>query len=403
MHILAAHYRSEFLATPQLVRVDYAKGVEEFEATLLLKGSTLLLKYIVLGTSLRLQLGRVNNRLFYALTVYDDVLKPATLWSVVESESEVNALKGLVSGEPCPVFLFNELALNVAWSMGKTNFPPAIQNWISCATLGTIEYTAIAEHVHNLLERGFEGTASPDELLSAEIEMLEVWHPLFNHFITSHGFDNLIDLFNSNESGQQEHLAVWLTDNLHPRSVHHSPQIPKGKGTRELTDVLLSHEYGALLIESKALTFFNRDILPDRTKLAKDVSQHLEKAVRQLRGSIRRLKEGVQVTTRAGSVIDVERSKPAHAIVLIPELALVENRESYGPAFISSFMQTTGGFIHILDIAELLRIVQAAEIISQASEKLTPLMAFDYYLMERAKKTRDAGTLCIEVLLRMQP
>ena len=209
-------------------------------------------------------------------------------------------------------------------------------------------------------------------------------------------------MFSRDEGGQQEQLAVWLTDSLHPRGVHRSPQIPKGNGTRELTDILISHEYGALLIESKALTVFNRNTLPDRAKLAKDISQHVEKAVRQLRGSIRRLKDGAPVTTQAGSSIDVEWSKPAHAIILIPEFDLIENRKNYGLAFIADFMEATGGFIHLLDLAELLRVVQAAEMISRGSEQVTPLMALDYYLMERAERTHNAGTLCIQVLLRMQ-
>ena len=400
MHILASHYRSEFLATPQLVRIDYAKGANGFEPTLLVKGSTLLLKYVVLGAPIQFNLGRVNDRLLYAFIAYDDASKPAMLWSVVETEAEVNALKGLVSGESCPVFLFNELALNVAWSTVRGNFPPEVQSWIGDAKLGKVDYTEIAEPADDLLERAFKGTTSTHELISTDIAPVEPWHPLFNHFITSHGTDSPVDLFSRDEGGQQEQLTVWLTDSLHPRGVHHSPQIPKGNGQRELTDILLSHEYGALLIESKALTVFNRETLPDRTKLAKDVSQHVEKAVRQLRGSIRHLKGGVQVTTRAGTPIDVERLKPAHAIVLIPEFAVIQNKEYYGPAFIADFMEATGGFIHLLDLPELLRVVQAAEILSKGSTKVTPLMAFDYYLMERAERTRDAGTLCIQVLLR---
>lgn len=402
MHILASHYRSEFLATPQLVRIDHAKGSNGFEPTLLVKGSTLLLKYLVLGARLQLLLGRVNDRLLYALMAYDDPSKPAMLWSVLESEAEVKALQGLVLGDPLPIFLFNELALNVAWTTATVGFPSEAKSWISDARLGKVDHSAIAKLVIDLLERAFKGTTTRDELLFADIAPIEEWRPVLNHFITSHGADSPIDLFSRDEGGQQEQLAVWLTDSLHPRGVHQGAQIPKGSGTRELTDILLNHEHGALLIESKALTVFNRETLPDRTKLAKDVSQHLEKAVRQLRGGIRRLKEGVPVTTRAGSSIDVERSKPAHAIVLIPEFDLIENQGHYGPAFIVDFMQATGGFIHLLDLAELLRVVQAAEMISRGSETVTPLMAFDYYLMERAKLTHDAGTLCIQVLLRMQ-
>jgi CMP-2-keto-3-deoxyoctulosonic acid synthetase len=79
---------------------------------------------------------------------------------------------------------------------------------------------------------------------------------------------------------------------------------------------------------------------------------------------------------------------------------LIEDRKTYGRPFIEEFMKATGGFLHLLDVAELLRIVQAAEMIAARGTKTTPMMALDYYLMERAKKTLLADTLCIEVLLR---
>jgi hypothetical protein len=34
MHMLAGHYRSEFLATPQLVRIDYVRGCPQVIPTL---------------------------------------------------------------------------------------------------------------------------------------------------------------------------------------------------------------------------------------------------------------------------------------------------------------------------------------------------------------------------------
>jgi hypothetical protein len=104
--------------------------------------------------------------------------------------------------------------------------------------------------------------------------------------------------------------------------------------------------------------------------------------------------------SKAGVPLSIERTQPAHGIVLIPELELVEDRDAYGLVFIREFMRTTGGFLHLLDIAELLRIVQAAEMIAERGTKTTPMMAFDYYLMERVKKSVEAGSLCIEVLLR---
>lgn len=400
--MLAAHYRSEFLATPQLVRVDYAESCNGFEPTLLVKGSTLLLKYILLGARLQFHLARIEDRILYAFTAFDDESKPAMLWSVMESEAEANALSGLSLSRSCPVFLFNEVAINVSWSTLRIIFPQEIQSWISTATLGACDYAALAGSADNLLDRAYRGAASNGELLTTNIDRTEPWHPISSNLITSHGTNSPIDIFSTDEGGQQEQLAIWLTDNLHPRSVHHSPQISKGAGQRELTDILMSHEYGAFLIESKALTIFNRESLPSRTRLVKDISRHIEKAVRQLRGGIRRLKEGVPVTSHSGAPVEVERTEPMHAIILIPEFDLIEQKERFGPAFITEFMEATGGFIHMLDVAELLRVVQAAEILSQGALKVTPMMALDYYLMERVKRSADAGTLCIEVLLRVE-
>lgn len=402
MHILAERNRSEFLATPQLVRMDYALGANGFEPTLLVKASTLLLKYIVLGARLEFHLGRLDDRLLYAVTVYDDVLKPATLWSVVENEEEVQALKGLVAGGVCPVFLFNELALNVSYVTVRGDFSQGLQAWISGVVLGNLNYSQVAKKVDDLLERIINGVALIDEIQSVNLKTIDVWHSVSNHLISSHGADSPIDVHCPDEGGQQEQLAVWLTDNLQPRGVHRSPQIPKGNGRRELTDILINNEDGAVLIESKSISVFSREMLPDRTKLTKDVSQHIEKAIRQLRGSMRQIKAGAPVTTCSGSPIDIERIKPIHAIVLIPEFSLIDNHERYGSEFIAGFMKATGGFIHLLDIAELLRVVQAAEILSADSASVTPLMAFDYYLMERAERAIEAGTLCIQVLLRMQ-
>jgi len=58
------------------------------------------------------------------------------------------------------------------------------------------------------------------------------------------------------------------------------------------------------------------------------------------------------------------------------------------------------GYLHILDPAELLRVVQAAEMIFEDSEHLTKMMAFDWYLMERAKISIKSPTPYFAVLFR---
>ncbi len=400
MHMLAAHNRSEFLATPQLIRFDYAKGRDGLEPTLLIKGSTLLLKYIVLGVRMQLAFARLSDRVLYALKVYDDEAKAGVLWSILERDEEKAALAALVRGETCQTFLFNELAVNVACAALRISVGPELTPMIAGAATGRADHNALKSDASLMLDRFHKESTSSGSLIVADVPGTNAWTPVFNYFITSHATNSPIDFFNKDEGSHQEQMGIWLTDNLHPLGVHHSPQVPKGNGFRELTDILLSHQFGSILIESKSLAIFSRDSLPSRTKLAHDVSTHITKAVNQLRGGIRRLKDGTPVTSKAGVLLDIERTQPMHGIVLIPDLDLIEDRAAYGLPFIQEFAKATGGFLHLLDIAELLRIVQAAEMIAARGTKTTPVMAFDYYLIERVKKTIKAGTLCIEVLLR---
>ncbi len=401
MHILAAHYRSEFLATPQLIRFDYAEGRDGPEPTLLVKASTLLLKYIVQGVPMQLAFSRLGDRLLYALKVIDDVEASAILWSIAERDEEKTALNALIQGETCQVFLFNELAVNVAWSSFPITAGTNLSEMIVATATGPADHVALKSVASAVLDRFHIKATWGSDMIVIDLPTTPVWESIQNHFFTSHASSNVVDLFNRDEGGQQEHLAIWLTDNLHPLGVHHGPEIPKGSGFRELTDVLLSYQHGSILIESKTLMIFERNPLPNRKKLAHDVSGHVKKAINQLRGGIRRLKDGTPVRSKDGVVLDIERTQPIHGIVLIPDLDLIKDQESYGSELIQEFLRDTGGFIHLLDIAELLRIVQAAEMIVERGTTMTPMMAFDYYLIERAKKSIKAGTLCIEVLLRI--
>lgn len=399
--MLSSHNRSEFLAVPQLIRFDYARGRDGFEPTLLIKGSTVLLKYIVLGARMQLAFTICDGRLLCALKVCDDGDDGGVLWSVVERKEELNGIRGLARGEPLVAFVFNELAVNVAWNDLPAPGPlDRLSIWADSAALGRVDHSAIKATAFPILDRLHRHVEDHDEWLVLEVGGKSDWKAVHNHFITAGASSSLIDLFDSDEGNQQEQLGVWLTDNLQPSGAHYSPQIPKGNRTRELTDILLSHEFGTVLIESKTLSVLARERLPDRAKLKRDVSAHISKAFAQLRGAIRALKSGVPVTSRKGNALSVERKHPAHAIVLIPDLELVDDRAAYGIEFMQDFMGATGGFGHLLDISELLRIVQAAEMIAARATTTTLMMAFDYYLMERAKKAVDAGTLCIEVLLR---
>ncbi len=223
MHLLSAHYRSEFLATPQLIRFDYVNGKSGFEPTMLIKASTLLLKYIVLGVPMQLAFARLGDRLLYALKVYDDGEKAVLLWSILERDEERAALEALVRGATCQTFLFNELAVNVAWAALPITAEPRLTAMVADAATGCVDHGAIRSDASSILNQLDNESVTSAGFVVADVSNTPGWNPVFNHFITSHATSSLIDLFNKDEGGHQEQLGVWLTDSLHPLAVHHSP------------------------------------------------------------------------------------------------------------------------------------------------------------------------------------
>jgi len=399
MHILSSDNRSEFLACPQLVRLDFAQGKDEFESTLLVKGSTLLLKYVIAGVNLQFILVRIKDRLVYGLRIQDDPDKPAILWSAIEKQEEVLALRQMCNDGRCQVFLFNELAVNVAW-MEVSLAPPesVLRNLIEGISLARAKNAELSDEVNDTFDRLLSQGLS--DSIVVPISSSSSWRKINNVLITNKITQCPIDLFQQDEGNQQEQLAIWLIDNLHPSGAFHRPQIPSGPRKRELTDVLLTYENGSFLVESKSFSLLSRKPLPDRSRLSRAASKDVVEAISQLQGAIRKIRGGTEVTTPYGEVISIEREWPPHGIVLVPDLDLLSDEENYGMELAIEFMKKTHGFLHLLDVAELLRVVQAAEMISAAGKNVSPMMAFDYCLIERAKKAIELRTLRFSVLFR---
>jgi len=400
MHWLSAHYRSEFLATPQLVRFDYAKGKDAFEPTLLVKGDALVLKYIIKGVALQFVAARVHgDRLLYGLLIFDDPAGPALLWSIMERAEEQQALFRLAEGENCQVFLFNELAINVAWTAIPLNLSSSrLGSLAASAGLGKIDHSTMGATLDHVISRARKGDATDPELMVVDIPLVTDWRMVKNTLITNQALASHLDQFDLDEGRQQEKLITWLTDNLKPSVSIDQPQVQRGKKLRELTDALLSYPLGTFIFESKALALLNRPMLPDRATLSKNILGHINKAAGQLKGAVRQLKAAADIMDEAGKVWPVERTHPIHGIILIPDLRLLP--EKFGAEIMSDFMAATGGYIHILDPSELLRIIQTTEEFVRRSESqtITPMMAFDSRLMVRAEHCIEAGSLNVEIL-----
>lgn len=404
MHILSAQNRDEFLATPQLVRFTYAQGLDGFEATLLIKVSTLTAKYFLRLKRFRVCLFRIrHDRLVYGVQIEDDPEHAAVLWSPLQYKEEIEALRALTKDSACVVFLFNEIAANVAWGNSKIALSAPLPQSL-------IESTRPLAPEDESEELKSEITSKLDGLrLDASFtadggaldwSAVSEWHPIFNHYVTNRLESSLISIFENDEGRQQEEIALWLTDGLQPEGATRSPLIHEVGKVRELSDLLLSYEHGSFLIESKAMGILARQELPARAKLSRDVGKHVSKAAKQLIGASKNLRRGLRITDRNGCDLSVNREQPPHSIVLVPDLSLLSEAKEFGAEFVRECMRASGGYFCILDPAELLRIVQAARMIAKRGTRTTPMMGLDYYLMERAKISMKHDTPSFNVLLR---
>jgi hypothetical protein len=221
VHILAAHLRSEFLAVPQLVRFDMAYGQPALEPTLLIKANSLSLKYLLRQRTLRLIVTRIGERIAYAVEIPDDPERPASAWSLVELPNEAVALKTLITDPRCVVFLFNELAVSVAWTELDLEIAPSLAEAIDSVKFNTEPEEDDSKLIGHRLDQIRTQINVPETQVLSFKDIQ--WHELHATYITNQAGSSSLSLFNQDEGGQQEEIAVWLMDNLAPKRLREEP------------------------------------------------------------------------------------------------------------------------------------------------------------------------------------
>ena len=375
--------------------------MDGLEPALLVKATSLSLKYLLRLRRLRFVLLQAEPGWFgYGIEIPDDPEHPALVWSAMEREDERAAIEALMESPKCTVFLFNEAVINVAWAEIRLDLSDSRARRI----FGTSTFAPSGGYPETMMRKLFmerdAGCAPEGSIVKLELPSVREWHPVTSQYVSHRTNTSPISIFNEDEGGQQEELALWLTNSLHAKGAVRSPQIHEPKRPRELSDILLSYESGTFLIESKTLSVMTRDILPPRTKLTQDLIKHLQKATSQLAGGIKNIRRHYRVTDLSGETVEVNSTHAPHVIVLVPDLSLLTRETGYGRDYFVRIIRETQAFFHILDLTELVRMVQAAEMIVEDNPELTAIEAFDWYLMERAKVATQEDTPHFSMLYR---
>jgi hypothetical protein len=399
IHLPAEHVLNEMMSLQQLTRACISNaGGGRNEPTLVVKAKSLSLKYILKAARIRLVAGRTRaDKCFYGVVINDDPSSPYTLWSFVERDDEMEALQRILSGEQFMLALFNEAVVNICSGLLRLQAHGAeAVTALEHAKVGAVGEGDEAEsEVIQLLEDWQAGGASVAEFTS---DGAPNWGPNTCIYVTNQLQTAQLNLTNADEGCQQEQLAAWITDSLHPRGVFQNPTVCE-KVPRELCDLLLTHEFGTILFESKALTILSRQDVPTRDKLRTDIVKHVRKALRQLSGACRNISSGKAIIDRSGGRVEVQRKLPQHCVVIVPDQSLLGGAERIVLKDMANFAIRTRAFVNVLDPSQLFSLMMDSNNLSHRQQATTPLMAFDYLLIRRSDsvlKSRDPGvvTLC---------
>ena len=303
-----------------------------------------------------------------------------TYWSAATSQEELGLVRRLTKEGKVVAQLFNEACTNVAWRALECHAGSGVEQALGSGQPIAGKEGDIARDVHEVLNR-LDG----DDTNAVNFMNSSNWNQITSSYITNRLDVAEISFFGTDEGDQQEQLVRWLVDSLHPEGAVHSPQVSEPSGRKEFTDVLLSYDRGTFLIESKTLAIFARDALPSRDKLKRGIEKHIRDATkRQLKNACRKLQQGEAIFDKSsGTELVVERTNPAQAICLVPDLSLIRGCKEFGRDLLVWFASTTGCYLHILDTVQLFRVVQAAHILSNAGQTTTRMMAFDAHLLTR--------------------
>jgi len=382
----------------------------EFYPVLLVKSTTLQLKYLLLANALILRVYRIDaNILGYGIVVPDDEDDPSFLWSLYERAEELSALAAILSSKCLQVALFNELAVNVASSSVLLRIASDAQATTAALVNGSAAYVRPDPRAgipNNLMVEPLRrmATGAYDGLDLVEIDSTDRpdWREMKSMYVTNRIKPSWLLVLSGNEGGQQEELGIWLIDSLQPDGAILNPQIEDRGRMRELTDVLMTYDNGVFLIESKALTVLNREALPSRGKLASDVAKHADKAVKQLTGAIRSIRREVPIYDMDGAELRFTRTIAPHVIVLIPDLDLLYGVTRFGGEHLAALCENVNAFFHFLDPVELLRVVQTASMVARQRGNVSVMDSFYDRLVRRIQIAIRHPDPAFNVLTRVE-
>jgi hypothetical protein len=156
------------------------------------------------------------------------------------------------------------------------------------------------------------------------------------------------------EGGGLEKSAYLLLEANFPRKVYLNPEFKYGQERREFCDVLVVGDNEVFIIQSKVMAILERNPEQLTERRVKNVHSNFRKAVSQLCGSARTLRQGRDILKKGSAeiLLDKNTKKLIHGIVLLSSTNLPLPWSEVSQELIAASKKAQAEF-HILEFGEL--------------------------------------------------
>lgn len=238
-----------------------------------------------------------------------------------------------------------------------------------------------------------------DDKMGASVRMtaaipltLDFWttHEIFEVTLSSQGGPFRID--DEDEGGKLERMVLVALDAAYPGSSYRSPEVRDGSGMRELTDVLGFNVESICVIESKAISVLSGAPGQTSRRRALTVTGHIKDALNQLRGALKKIRAGSQISDAGGApiVIPNQQTALAHAIVVLSEMYAFVDWEDVA-ALVAGLSEDDArrALYQVMDIQEL----------SHLAANCKDADVFNNRLLQRWAFVKEKGTSYVRALV----
>jgi hypothetical protein len=383
MHVPSSDIYPQLLVEPAGIWFVPARGSDSH--AILLKSPSNILKALTKGASIKLgfSVKATSNGKVLMSVMYIEDEKDAPIITIsehVQHFQQVALVEILSLRTRTPIFFYDELARNIAEA--ECEFDGNKENVINL--IGNINDLYVGEPISdviramNYLEGIAEGVITNSPLALEQIVVTELTLNQFKEFdLYTVGLREVgrFGIADKDEGGGLEQSVWHLFEGLFQHRIYRSPQLVKMNKIRELTDILATSDNGVFLIESKVRAVLNTSKDQSASRRAKNIETQIKKALRQLAGAVKSIQQGLQIVTRDGQEIEINRELLPHAIVLLSEMYPAIDSKTITIELFKTQIESKAMF-HILDLRDLAMLVGMSKTVN----------LFDYYLMQRAEE-----------------